>query len=193
MNSRRKFIHKSILTSAGLATLPNLLSAEHLSARSKRIGANDQINFGLIGCKGMGWSNMHSHLRIPEVNCVALADVDQSVLDQRTEDVYKLRGKRPKQYKDYRLMLEDPDIDAVIIGTPDHWHCLNLIDSLSAGKHAYTEKPLANSIEECNLMVKAVDRYGKLVQVGQNLTIVGKLKQVKTSQLLQLTTKVLIW
>lgn len=167
MKSRRKFIHKSILTSAGLATLPNLLSAEYLGARSKPVGASDQINFGLIGCKGMGWSNMHSHLRLPEVNCVALADVDQSVLDQRTEDVYKLRGKRPKQYKDYRLMLEDPDIDAVIIGTPDHWHCLNLIDSLSAGKHAYTEKPLANSIEECNLMVKAVDRYGKLVQVGQ--------------------------
>jgi len=167
MNSRRKFIHKSLLTSAGLAALPNFLSAEHLKARSTRIGANDQINFGLIGCNGMGWSNMRSHLLIPEVNCVALADVDQSVLDQRTEDVYKLRGKRPKQYKDYRLMLEDPDIDAVIIGTPDHWHCLNLIDSLSAGKHAYTEKPLANSIEECNLMVKAANRYGKLVQVGQ--------------------------
>ncbi|MCC5939457.1 MAG: Gfo/Idh/MocA family oxidoreductase [Lunatimonas sp.] len=167
MNSRRKFIQKSLLASAGAAVLPNVVSAEHLAALKKRVGANDQLNIGLIGCKGMGWSNMNSHLLLPEVNCVALADVDQSVLDQRSANVQELRGKKPKQYTDYRKMLEDKDIDAVIIGTPDHWHCLNLIDSLSAGKHAYVEKPLANSIEECNLMVKAADRYGKLVQVGQ--------------------------
>jgi predicted dehydrogenase len=110
---------------------------------------------------------MNSHLLLPEVNCVALADIDQSVLDQRSANVESLRGKKPKQYKDYRKMLEDKDIDAVIIGTPDHWHCLNLIDSLSAGKHAYVEKPLANSIEECNLMVKAAKKYGKIIQVGQ--------------------------
>ncbi|MEX2511649.1 MAG: Gfo/Idh/MocA family oxidoreductase [Cyclobacteriaceae bacterium] len=167
MNSRRKFLQKSFLASAGLSTLPNFVSAEHLSAWKKKISPNEQINFGLIGCKGMGWSNMNSHLLLPEVNCIALADVDQNVLDQRSANVEELRGKKPKQYKDYRLLLEDPDIDAVIIGTPDHWHCLNLVDSLSAGKHAYTEKPLANSIEECNLMVKATDRYGKMVQVGQ--------------------------
>jgi predicted dehydrogenase len=167
MNSRRKFLQKSLVASAGMAALPNIISAEHLAALKKRVGANDQLNFGLIGCKGMGWSNMNSHLLLPEINCVALADVDQSVLDQRSANVEELRGKKPKQYKDYRKMLEDPDIDAVIIGTPDHWHCLNLIDSLSAGKHAYVEKPLANSIEECKLMVKATDRYGKMVQVGQ--------------------------
>lgn len=167
MNSRRRFIQRSLLASAGITALPNLVTAEHIAAQKRRVGANDQLNIGLIGCKGMGWSNMNSHLLLPEVNCVALADIDQSVLDQRSANVEELRGKKPKQYKDYRKMLEDKDIDAVIIGTPDHWHCLNLIDSLSAGKHAYVEKPLANSIEECNLMVKATDRYGKLVQVGQ--------------------------
>lgn len=167
MNTRRKFIQRSFLATAGMAALPNVITAEHLAALKRRVGANDQLNIGLIGCKGMGWSNMNSHLLLPEVNCVALADVDQSVLDQRSANVEELRGKKPKQYKDYRKMLEDKDIDAVIIGTPDHWHCLNLIDSLSAGKHAYVEKPLANSIEECNLMVKAADRYGKIIQVGQ--------------------------
>jgi predicted dehydrogenase len=167
MDSRRRFIKNSLLASAGMATLPNLVTAEHLAALKQRISPNEQINFGLIGCKGMGWSNMNSHLLMPEINCVALADIDQSVLDQRSANVEELRGKKPKQYKDYRKMLEDPDIDAVIIGTPDHWHCLNLIDSLEAGKHAYVEKPLANSIEECKLMVKATERYGKMVQVGQ--------------------------
>ena len=93
MNSRRKFLHRSLLASAGMAAFPGVLSAGELNRRPKIVGANDQINFGLIGCKGMGWSNMNSHLLLPEVNCVALADVDQRVLDQRTEDVYKLRGK----------------------------------------------------------------------------------------------------
>jgi predicted dehydrogenase len=167
MNSRRKFIQKSLLASAGAAVLPNVVSADQLAALKKRVGANDQLNIGLIGCKGMGWSNMNSHLLLPEVNCIALADIDQGVLDQRSANVQELRSKKPKQFTDYRKMLEDKDIDAVIIGTPDHWHCLNLVDSLSAGKHAYVEKPLANSIEECNLMVKAADRYGKMVQVGQ--------------------------
>jgi predicted dehydrogenase len=64
-------------------------------------------------------------------------------------------------------MLEDPDIDVVIIGTPDHWHCLNMVDAVSAGKHVYVEKPIANTIEECQIMVKAQERYGKVVQVGQ--------------------------
>jgi len=128
---------------------------------------SDQINIGLIGAKGMGWSNMTSHLKMPQVNCVAIADIDESVRNQRAADVNKLRGTSPRLYNDYRQMLEDKDIDAVIVATPDHWHCLATVDSLSAGKHAYVEKPLANSIEECNVMVKAQERYAKLVQVGQ--------------------------
>lgn len=166
MSSRRKFLQNSLLATAGLS-LPTILSAKDFGEFARHIPASDQLNVGLIGAKGMGWSNMNSFLKIPQVNCVAIADVDQSVLDMRAADVEKQRGKKPKLYKDYRKLLEDKDVDMVIIGTPDHWHCLALVDSLSAGKHAYTEKPLANSIEECNIMVKAAKRYGKLVQVGQ--------------------------
>ncbi|AWW32469.1 gfo/Idh/MocA family oxidoreductase [Echinicola strongylocentroti] len=166
MSSRRKFLQNSLLASAGLA-LPTMMSAKDFGQFTRTISASDQINVGLIGAKGMGWSNMNSFLKMPQVNCVAIADIDQSVLDMRGADVEKKRGKKPILYKDYRKLLENKDVDVVIIGTPDHWHCLTLIDSLSAGKHAYVEKPLANSIEECNLMVKAADRYGKLVQVGQ--------------------------
>lgn len=166
MASRRKFLQNAMLASAGL-TLPQFVSAENFSAFTKKVGANDQLNYGLIGCNGMGFSNMIAHLKMPQVNCVALADIDQSVLDRRAADVEKIRGKKPTLYKDYRKMLEDKAIDVIIVGTPDHWHCLNLVDSLSAGKHVYVEKPLANSIEECNVMVKAAERYGKIVQVGQ--------------------------
>src|SRR5690554_626921 len=160
MTSRRRFLQNTLLASAGLS-IPSFVTAEHLAA------LNNQLNVGLIGCNGMGFSNLSSQLKIPQVNCVALADIDQNVLDRRAADVQKLRGNKPKLYKDYRQMLEDKDIDMVIVGTPDHWHCLNLVDSLSAGKHVYVEKPLANSIEECNIMLKATERYGKIVQVGQ--------------------------
>ncbi|MDO8991549.1 MAG: Gfo/Idh/MocA family oxidoreductase, partial [Daejeonella sp.] len=145
-NSRRKFIQNTMLLGAGIS-MPQILSASDFGLFTRTIKASDQINFGLIGCKGMGWSNMNAHLKLPQVNCIALADVDQNVLDQRTEDVFKLRGKRPKQYRDYRKLLEDPAIDVVIIGTPDHWHCLNMVDGVSAGKHVYVEKPIANTIE----------------------------------------------
>jgi predicted dehydrogenase len=166
MNSRRKFLQKSILAGAAFS-LPPMLNAAEFSSFTKSISPSDQINFAVIGCNGMGWSNMDAHLSIPNVNCLALCDIDEAVLNKRVNDVYKLRGKKPKTYTDYRKMLENKDIDVVIVGTPDHWHCLNMIDSLSAGKHVYVEKPIANSIEECQLMVKAQKRYGKMVQVGQ--------------------------
>ncbi|MFM8363097.1 MAG: Gfo/Idh/MocA family protein [Haliscomenobacter sp.] len=166
MASRRKFIRNSVLAAAGLG-LPAVLNASQFESLVRSIGPNDQINFGLIGAKGMGWSNMSSHLKMPQVNCIAIADIDESVRNQRAADVEKLRGKKPKLYNDYRKLLDNKDVDVVIVGTPDHWHCLITVDALSAGKHVYVEKPLANTIEECNLMVKAQERYGKLVQVGQ--------------------------
>lgn len=163
---RRSFIQKTALSAlgAGLVTLPPI---ELLAQQRKRVSANDKLQLGVIGCNGMGWSDLRSHLQLSDVECVALADVDQSVLDKRAVDVEKIQGKRPALYKDYRKMLENKDLDAVIIGTPDHWHCLALTDSLSAGKHVYCEKPLANSIEECNIMLSAAKRHNKMIQVGQ--------------------------
>jgi hypothetical protein len=88
-NSRRKFIQNTMLLGAGI-TMPQIMSAADFGLFTRKIKASDQINFGLIGCKGMGWSNMNAHLKLPQVNCIALADVDQSVLDQRTEDVFQI-------------------------------------------------------------------------------------------------------
>jgi predicted dehydrogenase len=164
--TRRKFLGNAglALASAGISSI---IPLELLAESRKKVSANDKINFAIIGAKGMGWSNMRSHFNMPEVECIALCDIDQSVLEQRSSDVETARGKKPKLYGDYRTMLENKDIDVVIIATPDHWHCLNTIDALDAGKHVYVEKPLANSIEECNIMVKAAKRSNKLVQVGQ--------------------------
>ncbi|SOD88895.1 Gfo/Idh/MocA family protein [Spirosoma fluviale] len=164
--TRRHFLRQSALaaTGAGLISLPTL---EAIASQRKRISPNDKLQVGLIGCNGMGWSDLRSHLLQSDVQCVALADVDQSVLDKRSADVEAMQHTKPQLYKDYRKLLENKDIDAVIIGTPDHWHCMAMIDSVAAGKHVYVEKPLANSIEECNLMLAAAKKYNKIVQVGQ--------------------------
>lgn len=164
--NRRNFIKKGSLLMAG-AGLPMFFPAELLAAYRKRVSPNDQINAGLIGCKGMGFANLLSLLKISEVNIVALCDVDENVLASRTAELEKAGIRKPKWYGDYRKMLENRDVDIVIIGTPDHWHCLQLADALQAGKDVYCEKPLANSIEECNLMLNALEASDRMVQIGQ--------------------------
>ena len=115
----------------------------------------------------MGFSNLSSMLKLPHVEVVALCDVDQGVLERRTVQLTGAGHRKPRHYGDYRNMLEDADVDVVIIGTPDHWHCLQLLDALDAGKDVYCEKPIANSIEECDRMLRAVEGSGRMVQIGQ--------------------------
>jgi len=160
--SRRRFIKGSSLAAIGAGLAPTAKAAS-----TKAIAPSDRLRFGVIGCKGMGWSDMRSALKTEGVECAALADVDQSVLDGRAKDAEELGGKRPTLYRDYRKLLDDTDVDAVIVGTPDHWHCLILVDALAASKHVYVEKPVANSIEEARVMLSAAQRSDRVVQVGQ--------------------------
>jgi predicted dehydrogenase len=137
------------------------------SSESRRVQANEKIHMALIGCRGVGWANLKAHLKIPEVEFTALCDVDQSILEQRNNDFENLTGKRLKEYTDYRKLLEDKDLDAVIIATPDHWHAMITVDACAAGKDVYVEKPLANSLEATDAMVKAVRYHNRVCQVGQ--------------------------
>jgi len=162
--NRRKFIRNAFIAGTGAGLLPG----QQLFAGPLPFSPNEKFRVGLIGANGMGWSNMNAFLKIPGVECTAIADVDQSVLERRAEDAEKLQGIRPKLFQDYRKMLEMKALDAVIIGSPDHWHCLHLCDSLDAGKHAYCEKPLGRTIEECKVMRAAAAANPRLlVQVGQ--------------------------
>ncbi len=158
--NRRDFIKRSAALGLGLGAFPLIVNAGQTSA-------NDKIVVGVIGLAGMGWSNLQSILKVPGVECAALCDVDSNVLNERAAETEKLTGKKPALYADFRKMLEQKDIDAVIIATPDHWHCLQMVYACQAGKDVYCEKPLGNSIEECNIMLKAARRYDKVVQVGQ--------------------------
>jgi predicted dehydrogenase len=145
----------------GILTPWNALSAPI------RTAANDKITVGVIGCNGMGWSNTNSLLKQADVDLVAICDVDNNVIQRRLADYAKLRKNIPKIYTDYRTLLQDKSIDAVVIGTPDHWHCKMMVDAVKGGKHVYVEKPIANSIAECQLMVAAQEKTGKVVQAGQ--------------------------
>ena len=166
MYNRRSFIQKGSLALAGTGAA-FIFPMELLAQMRKKVGANDRINAGLIGCKGMGFGDLSSMLKMSEVTVIALCDVDENVLQKRTADLEKAGIKKPKWFRDYRKMLEDKDIDVVIVGTPDHWHCLMLTDALQAGKDVYCEKPIANSVQEANIMLNYVGASDRMVQIGQ--------------------------
>jgi predicted dehydrogenase len=165
MLTRRDFLIRSASAVAAGVVGPSVLN--EIKAFTGRAGANDRINVALVGCRGMGWSNLNDFLIHPDVDCVALCDIDKNILERRAGELEKSRGKAPLLYGDYRKLLDRKDIDAVIIGTPDHWHCLQMVDACAAGKDVYVEKPIANSIAECDAMVAAARRYDRVVQVGQ--------------------------
>lgn len=165
MLSRRNFIRHSASAIAAGLVMPSLLNENNVFART--VGANDKINVALIGCKNMGWADLSDFLLHPEVDCVALCDIDRNILGEKALELEKLRDKKASLYSDYRKLLDRKDIDAVIIGTPDHWHCLQMVDACAAGKDVYVEKPIANSIAECDAMVAAAKKYNRVVQVGQ--------------------------
>jgi predicted dehydrogenase len=161
--NRRTFI-KSSSALAGSLAAPTLLQA----AGTGRTAPGDTVNVALIGCRGHGWVDLEDMFRADKsVQCLALCDVDRDVLKNRTESLKRWQEKKADVYTDYRRVLERKDIDALIIGTPDHWHCLMTVDACRAGKDVYVEKPMANSIAECDAVVAAAKRYGRVVQVGQ--------------------------
>ena len=159
-NDRRTFLKQSATVAAAVSVFPTLMNAGCVSA-------NEKVVVALIGCNNQGWVNLVSMLKVQHVECAALCDVDQNILNKRAAELEKMTGKKPALYTDFRKVLEQKDIDAVIVGTPDHWHCIPTIYAMEAGKDVYCEKPLGYTIEECNLMVKATQRYKKVVQVGQ--------------------------
>lgn len=164
--NRRNFIQKSALSAVGLGLTP-LIGKSYNSIYGQTAPSN-KVKVALIGCRSMGWSNLNTFLNYPEVECVALCDIDDEWLNKRAADVEKKAGKKvPHLYKDWRKVIDNKDVDVVIIGTPDHWHCLPTVYACQAGKDVYVEKPLSNTIEECDLMVRAARKYNRVVQVGQ--------------------------
>ncbi len=159
--TRRRFLASAGTLVAGSPLLPHTL---HGLSRP----ASDRLRIGLIGAKGMGWTDLQAQLAVDANTELAwLCDVDAAVLAERLADYGALRDNAPRTTGDYRELLDAPDVDVVIIGTPDHWHARMFVDAVDAGKDVYVEKPVANSVEECRAMIAAQERTGRVVQVGQ--------------------------
>jgi predicted dehydrogenase len=166
MNNRRDFVKTSAIAAAGIAGLGSM--PEVYGMFSKKVSPLDLIRVALIGGRNMGWSNLETFLKFPQVQCVSICDIDDEWLFKRASDVEKIAGKKPQQQvKDWRKVMDNREVDAVIVATPDHWHCLQAISAMEAGKDVYCEKPLANSIAECNAMVNAARKHNRVVQTGQ--------------------------
>ncbi|MBI5092181.1 MAG: Gfo/Idh/MocA family oxidoreductase [Candidatus Hydrogenedentes bacterium] len=151
--SRRAFLAQSAAAAAAPLILPTGVLAAH-----GRPGANDRVVTGHIGIGGMG----SGHLGALKDQAGALCDVDQNHLKRAREIV----GRAVDTYTDYRRILDRQDIDAVVIASPDHWHAVQMVHACEAGKDVYVEKPACNTIAEGQAMMRAANRFGRVVQVG---------------------------
>lgn len=150
---------RELLKSAGIAAATVEMGNANQAARS---AANDRVGVGLIGCGGQGSWDQRSFMLQPDVEIVALCDVYKPNLQRGLV----LAGGKAKTYGDYRRLLDDKDVQAVIIATPEHWHAYMTIDACNAGKDVYCEKPASHYIRDGRLAVEAARRNNRVVQVG---------------------------
>jgi len=162
-HSRREFLKSAAVGSVGLT-----LGVKAFSAKSygRILGANDRINFAVIGLHGRGKEHIRSIAACKNAMVTHICDVDKLELDKSAPIVAEKFGVTPRQEADIRKLLESGDIDAITIATPEHWHTPMAIMGLQAGKHVFVEKPPSHNPAEGKLLVKAQKQYSKLVQMG---------------------------
>lgn len=178
--SRRNFISKLTKAAAGAAFFPTIITAKDkqrnvlsLIRGSQKFSANDQIQIALIGAGGMGNADADTAIMVPGVKLIAACDL----YDGRLETSKKKWGADIFTTKEYREILNRKDVDAVIIGTPDHWHKDISVAAMNAGKHVYCEKPMVHDITEGPAVVEAQKKNGVVYQVGsQGLSSLGNEK-----------------
>jgi len=162
MPTRRDFLVGTVGV-VGASALP--VSAAPLietsSTPRRVIGANDRVRVGVIGTGRQGTNVLRGHQRLDDVEIAAICDVYAPNLAKAAEAV-----PTAAKHTDFRRIIEDKAIDAVVIGTPDHWHALMTVLACQAGKDVYVEKPSSVAIAEGRAMVQAARKYNRIVQVG---------------------------
>ncbi len=159
MATRREFIGTLAAGTAGLA-----LTAK---SYSQVLGANDRLNFAIIGLNGRGYAHLSSlAANRQRARIVYVCDVDANVMKKFADRTQQITGEVPATEKDFRTILTRQDIDAVSIASPDHWHTPMAIASLQAGKHVYLEKPCSHNPAEGEMLLPVIQKTGKLVQMG---------------------------
>jgi predicted dehydrogenase len=161
MITRREFLDTLAVGAVGLAVGSNAKSYGQI------LGANGRINFAIIGLNGRAYAHLSSlKANKDAVRITHVCDVDSNILKKFADSVQQEMGYAPVVEKDFRSVLQQKDVDAITIATPDHWHTPMAIAGLQAGKHVYVEKPCSHNPAEGALLVQAQEKYQKLVQMG---------------------------
>lgn len=158
LTNRRDFMQQTALVGAGLLASPNLFAFQG--------SPNEKVVIGAVGTNSRGFFLAKMFAQMPNVEVGYVCDVDSKVLEKTVAEIEKLTGKKPKGFTDVRKMLEMKDMDAIFIAAPDHWHAPASMLAVKAGKHVYVEKPCSHNPAEGEMLVQAVGKYGKLIQMG---------------------------
>ena len=153
---RRTFLKNTATFTLGLTAAPLLRAAS----------PNSTVRLGVVGCNGRGKDHIAGYLAIPNCEIAYICDVDSKVLASGLDLVAKKQTNKPKGISDLRRMLEDPELDAISIATPDHWHAPAAILACAAGKHVYVEKPGSHNLHESQLLMAAATKNKRYVQMG---------------------------
>lgn len=167
--NRRRFLQQSGASALALAWAGR--GACFLAARAGEVPALARLGVGLIGVGAMGRGHLRRLAGDPGVQLVAVCDVDRARREEAraiAEAMYAAAGRAGgcPAYNDFRELLARPEVDAVVIATPDHWHAFQAVEAARAGKDIYCEKPISVTIEEGRRVVEAVRRYGRVFQTG---------------------------
>jgi predicted dehydrogenase len=154
--NRRTFVVKSALGTAAMVTAFQIPS----------FAQNRKLRIGLIGSGWYGMVVAKAALKAGDVEITAVCDVDTEHLKNSAAELEKLQGSRPKEFRDYRELLDMKEMEAVIIGTPPQWHALQFVAACEKGLDIFCEKPLAYDVEEGKSMIRAAEKAGNIVQVG---------------------------
>jgi predicted dehydrogenase len=157
--NRREFLKNTLSTAAVAAMLPT---------RPSR-AANERVRIGLMGCGGRGSQVAQMFAGRSDAEIVYVCDPDNRRSARTKQTIEKTQNKPTQVVQDFRRMLDDKNVDALINATPDHWHALGTIMACQAGKDVYTEKPLAHNIWEGRKMIEAARKYKRVVQVGTQM------------------------
>src|SRR5215217_1437904 len=159
--NRREFIKQGGAAAFSLAFLP---------AMAKKVAPSDRLRIAHIGLGGMGNNHMKWFAALPEVEIVALCDVDELHLGETKEKLLTMQpNAKPDLYGDFRKILERKDIDAITVATPDHWHAQIATLAFQAGKDVYGEKPLSYNLKEGQMMLKHMEKHNRIFQMGNQI------------------------
>ena len=170
--TRRRFLGQGATLAGTTLAAPYMLTSQALGAPGVPAASN-RLTLGFIGVGGMGSGHLGFYVDHTDAQILAVADVNAK---HRNRGIARA-GNDAKPYNDYRELLARPDIDAVVIATPDHWHCKTAVDACRAGKDVYCEKPLSLTIHEAREMVKAARRNGTVFQTGSQQRSDPKFRQ----------------